>query len=377
LMISLFECFLIAAAIIVFITPQLLYLGCTDLSTCWECMRSISCPSNFSLNSSIYNVTDGGTNYKFEGTFIPDLQLYAGRTYTFNVFSPNQPFWITTTLQNDTKNGFFLAHGNGVEHGQITLSLPYIPKPFSLFYVSQYDTNMSGNIQVNTFIKHPDLDTYLNLSSVILVILVVSSWIGHGETFGFLPSFGFVLSFCIIFIICFLTANIPQWTTFLISACGGLLFLVFFIKIMSTNLTKKFLKRPFQTFVGILSGILFCALVLSLTPLFGLLPTESIWIPLTCGISGLVLGIPSIIWERYISFTASLLGACILTLMIDTIWVHGVASAIVQYWYQNKISYMTANWQPYLLLGFCVSLTLFGTLMSVRYRTVVRAYMVN
>jgi len=117
---------------------------------------------------SSYRIRSDGDN---EWIFIPDglkrnpqLTLYRGQTYEFNVNSPGDPFFIRTNnllgAQTNYNKG---VENNGVEVGKITFVVPN-DAPDALFYQSGNNLNRVGRFNVASISD----STVLNVTTEIL-----------------------------------------------------------------------------------------------------------------------------------------------------------------------------------------------------------------
>jgi len=110
--------------------------------------------------TSTYNVSDTADGFYFiftpDGlTPAPQLTLYRGVTYKFNVNSKN-PFWIKSVRIDGTEAAYRAAENNGISSGTITLTVDFTT-PQTLYFVSENDVLNGGefvikNIEENTAI---------------------------------------------------------------------------------------------------------------------------------------------------------------------------------------------------------------------------------
>jgi len=242
------------------------------------------------------------------------------------------------------------------------LTLPNWPMELSFVYMSKDSYLMPGNIAVVPFVNQPGMETYVDYCWAILVIIIATFWWLHGyknkRLFG--VSFGFLIAFGVSFplLIVLKVPDLAQWIKLLIGIGSGVVVGAIFYYI------SKNAGRIVRILVGFFSGVLFILLLLSLTPLFGLYPPSLIWIPLTCGIGGILLGIVSAFNKRSTIFTTPLLGSSIISAMIDMSWVYGILNGYLEYLYLHKFSIVVGVWQPYVLLGFCIAMVLFGIIFQ-------------
>jgi hypothetical protein len=102
---------------------------------------------------STYNVTDSedGLFYVFtpDGlTPLPQLTLFRGVTYKFNIKSKN-PFWIKSTRIAGTEGAFRGALNNGITEGTVTLELDN-KTPKTVYFVSENDVLNGGEFIIKT-----------------------------------------------------------------------------------------------------------------------------------------------------------------------------------------------------------------------------------
>jgi len=124
---------------------------------------------------SIINVTNNGNlAYIISGSNItgsnPYFTLYKGMQYIFNIDSPGHPFWINTSNSLGTGSAFTEGiTNNGTDSGSITFLVPYTA-PETLYYNSEFDSIMYGEIEINnppsnfsSYTGSFDLETYLSI----------------------------------------------------------------------------------------------------------------------------------------------------------------------------------------------------------------------
>lgn len=95
------------------------------------------------------------TNGQFEWVFNPDglkknpnITLYRGKTYKFNVNAPGDAFFIrTSVLGGDSSNYNFGVSNNGTENGVVTFTVPF-DAPDVLFYQSASESNRNGSFRI-------------------------------------------------------------------------------------------------------------------------------------------------------------------------------------------------------------------------------------
>lgn len=93
-------------------------------------------------------VNSGATAYVINGASNPNLTLYRGRTYTFNLSASGHPFWIKTVQGTGTGNAFTSGvTGNGTSVGTLTFAVP-TNAPATLFYNCQFHASMRGVLTI-------------------------------------------------------------------------------------------------------------------------------------------------------------------------------------------------------------------------------------
>ncbi len=110
---------------------------------------------------STYNVTDTADGFNFvftpDGlTPAPQLTLYRGVTYKFNVKSTST-FWLKTTRMAGTEAPFRAAENNGISEGTITLTIDHTT-PKTLYYVSEGDVLKGGEFVIKSIEENSVID---------------------------------------------------------------------------------------------------------------------------------------------------------------------------------------------------------------------------
>ena len=132
---------------------------------------------------STYNVSDTADGFYFiftpDGlTPAPQITLYRGVTYKFNINSKN-PFWIKTVRIDGTEAAFRAAENNGVNSGTITLTIDFTT-PQTLYFVSENDKLNGGEF----IIKDIDENTAIDVEKEILGKVDYTSYNGVKFTNG-------------------------------------------------------------------------------------------------------------------------------------------------------------------------------------------------
>ena len=106
--------------------------------------------SSDSSSVTAFTVTSANapTSYTINGTANPTLTLQIGKTYTFNVNVPGDPFYIMTTQGTNIANAYSTGvTGNGSASGAITFTVSS-SAPSTLFYDSSAHSGMTGTINI-------------------------------------------------------------------------------------------------------------------------------------------------------------------------------------------------------------------------------------
>ena len=78
----------------------------------------------------------------------PQLTMYRGQTYTFNINASGHPLFIqTTTPYNPTNIYSNGVTGNGTQNGTLTFVVP-LDAPNTLYYVCQFHPKMGNQINI-------------------------------------------------------------------------------------------------------------------------------------------------------------------------------------------------------------------------------------
>ena len=106
--------------------------------------------------TTIFNVTNiGVSSWNINGQGNPTLDLVRGVEYTFNINSPNFPFYLKTTSSLGTGDQYNEGvTNNGTDNGVIT----FIPPTGSLdtiYYVNPSNDTMKGTIIVHDVLRRP------------------------------------------------------------------------------------------------------------------------------------------------------------------------------------------------------------------------------
>jgi hypothetical protein len=106
--------------------------------------------------SFTYAVTNNGASaYTFNGESLssidnPELTLYRGFTYTFNVTASNHPFYIKTARGTGTGSLFSNGvTGNGATSGAVVFTVP-LSAPDTLYYICEYHYGMSNILNIKS-----------------------------------------------------------------------------------------------------------------------------------------------------------------------------------------------------------------------------------
>ena len=140
---------------------------------------------------STYNVTDSedGLYYVFtpDGlTPLPQLTLYRGVTYKFNVKSKNT-FWVKSARIAGTEGAFRGAENNGINEGTVTIAIDN-KTPKTLYFVSENDVLNGGEFVIKTIEDNSSIEvdkeivgkkTYTSFSGIVFTNGLVVKFIGN------------------------------------------------------------------------------------------------------------------------------------------------------------------------------------------------------
>ena len=140
---------------------------------------------------STYNVTDSedGLTYIFtpDGlTPLPQITLYRGVTYNFNIKSKN-PFWIKSARIAGTEGAFRGAVNNGITEGTVSIKIDN-RTPKTLYFVSQNDVLNGGEFIIQTVSDNSSIDvekeivgkkTYTSFSDIVFTNGLVIKFVGN------------------------------------------------------------------------------------------------------------------------------------------------------------------------------------------------------
>lgn len=87
--------------------------------------------------------------YVVNGTNNPQLSMYRGQTYIFNISASGHPLFIQTTSSPYNSANVYSqgVTGNGTENGTLTFAVP-LDAPSTLYYVCQYHSSMGNQINI-------------------------------------------------------------------------------------------------------------------------------------------------------------------------------------------------------------------------------------
>ena len=106
--------------------------------------------SNTALNGVYYWYSLNSSNdYRIDGVTNGDISLIRGNTYNLIINATGHPFWIQTVQGEYSSNAIYTSgvSNNGTQNGTITFVVPN-DAPNTLYYVSQYYSNMQGRILI-------------------------------------------------------------------------------------------------------------------------------------------------------------------------------------------------------------------------------------
>ena len=101
------------------------------------------------MSTTTFTVTAGIGAYVVNGTNNPQLTLYRGQTYTFNInVGSTHPFYIQTSSPYNSANVYSEGvTGNGTYQGTLTFVVPS-NAPSTLYYVCQNHSSMGNQINI-------------------------------------------------------------------------------------------------------------------------------------------------------------------------------------------------------------------------------------
>jgi len=144
--------------------------------------------------STTYTVklqTEGSNNqYVFTpdgSTPNPDLILYRGKTYKFDIDSPGNPFSFKTTRSTGSLNRYQRLNAvdnYAVESGTITISIPE-DAPSILYYQSETDITSGGVIQILSIDENTNIDVTLEILGKKSVTLSDGTLLSNGMKIAF------------------------------------------------------------------------------------------------------------------------------------------------------------------------------------------------
>jgi len=129
--------------------------------------------------STTFSVTNSGTSHYLINTETnPELYLIRGLTYNFVVDAAGQPFWIKTYpsigVGDQYNDG---VTNNGQDNGTISFLVP-LSAPNTLYYISQYETGLTGQFNVIDF-----SDLYANIGTLYLGNTSINANLGAFQTY--------------------------------------------------------------------------------------------------------------------------------------------------------------------------------------------------
>ena len=106
------------------------------------------------ISFDVVNNAAGGYKFSHKTASNPDIIVYKGNTYNFDIGAYGHPFWIKSQYGTGTDNaiGSSLVINNGQQNGRVTLKVPASDSstsyPEVLYYQCQHHTAMRGRIIV-------------------------------------------------------------------------------------------------------------------------------------------------------------------------------------------------------------------------------------
>jgi hypothetical protein len=118
---------------------------------CWNTTAGTGATSTGSIPAGTttfsVSVENAPSSYTINNLANPSMTLQRGQTYTFNVNTPNHPFYIMTVQSTDTGNAYSGATSNGMTNGTMTFSVP-TSAPAQLYYNCSNHAAMTGVITI-------------------------------------------------------------------------------------------------------------------------------------------------------------------------------------------------------------------------------------
>jgi hypothetical protein len=115
------------------------------------CNQGGSAPtSSIPAGTTVFTVTAGNAPVSFtiNGSENPSLTLQRGKSYTFNVNSPEHPFYLMVKQDTNAANAYSNGvTGNGTEAGTLTFAVP-AGAPDTLYFDCGVHPAMTGTITI-------------------------------------------------------------------------------------------------------------------------------------------------------------------------------------------------------------------------------------
>jgi hypothetical protein len=129
--------------------------------------------------STTFSVTNSGTSHYLINTETnPELYLIRGLTYNFVVDAAGHPFWIKTYpsigVGDQYNDG---VTNNGQDNGTISFLVP-LSAPNTLYYISQYESELAGQFNVIDF-----SELYANIGTLYLGNTSINANLGAFQTY--------------------------------------------------------------------------------------------------------------------------------------------------------------------------------------------------
>lgn len=100
------------------------------------------------MSINIFNVSAVSGAYVVNGINNPPINMYRGKTYTFNINASGHPFFIQTTTPYNADNVYSNGvTGNGTQNGSLTFIVP-LDAPNTLYYLCQFHSTMGNQITI-------------------------------------------------------------------------------------------------------------------------------------------------------------------------------------------------------------------------------------
>jgi len=117
----------------------------------------------------------------------PTIKLYKGKTYTFKINSPGNPFSFKTSRSIGTTNRYAYLNAidnYGVESGTIIFTVPDTA-PKILYFQSETDINLGGTIEIHSVVDNTHIDVTKEILGKTSLILKDGTALSNGMKVAF------------------------------------------------------------------------------------------------------------------------------------------------------------------------------------------------